>query len=157
MSKTASPIITDLPRAECDAILSRNRIGRLAYSFHDRVDVEPIHYVYADGALYFRTSPGAKATTLAHHPWVAFEVDETDGLFSWRSVVVHGTMYPVTPGGSPSDRASYHRAVEHLRELIPEVLTKQDPTPRRSLVMVMHPDTVSGREAHVVESHDEPR
>src|SRR6185369_2839696 len=113
MTKTAAPTIEPLTRQECDALLSRNRIGRLAYSFHDKVDVEPIHYVYADGLLFFRTAPGAKATTLAHHPWVAFEVDEPHGLFEWRSVVVHGTVYAAHPSGSPSDRDVYQRAIGH--------------------------------------------
>jgi len=158
MTKTAAPTIEPLTREECSALLSRNRIGRLAYSFHDRVDVEPIHYVYADGLLFFRTEPGAKATTLAHHPWVAFEVDEAHGLFEWRSVVVHGSVYPVHATGAPSDRGLYRRAIEHLRELIPEVLTKDDPLPLRSLIMVMHPDTVTGREARVAHPiRDTPR
>jgi nitroimidazol reductase NimA-like FMN-containing flavoprotein (pyridoxamine 5'-phosphate oxidase superfamily) len=155
--KTAAPTIESLTREECDALLARNRIGRLAYSFHDKVDVEPIHYVYADGLLFFRTSPGAKVTTLAHHPWVAFEVDECHGLFEWRSVVVHGTVYAPHAAGAPTDRALYQRAVEHLREFIPEVLTKDDPTPLRSLIMVMHPDTVTGREARVARPLGEAR
>src|ERR1043165_3347513 len=121
MTRTATPTIEALTRAESDAVLARNRIGRLAYSFHDKVDIEPIHYVFADGSLYFRTAPGSKATMLAHRPWVAFEVDEADELLSWRSVVVHGTVYRATPTGSPADRELYDKAVQHLRELIPEL------------------------------------
>jgi len=151
MTRTATPTIEPLSRAECDALLARNRIGRLAYTFHDRVDIEPIHYVYAEELLYFRTSPGAKATTLTHHPWVAFEVDEVEGLFSWRSVVVHGTMYHVSATTSAADKVVYQRALEHLHELIPETLAEGDPVPLRSLVMVMHPDTITGREARVTE------
>jgi hypothetical protein len=38
-----------------------------------------------------------------------------------------------------------------LHELIPETLAEGDPVPLRSLVMVMHPDTITGREARVTE------
>lgn len=72
------PTFRPLDRPEMEALLARNHVGRLAFSFHDRVDIEPIHYVYADGVLYARTSPGHKLTTLAHHRWVALEADEVD-------------------------------------------------------------------------------
>ena len=79
-----------LERDEIDALLARHNVGRIAYTFRDRVDVEPINYVYRDGWIYLRTGPGSKLTTLARHPWVAFEVDEVDGPFDWRSVVGRG-------------------------------------------------------------------
>lgn len=60
----------------------RNRVGRLAFSFRDRVDIEPLHYVFRGGWLYGRPSPGSKLQTLRHNPWVAFEVDEIDGCLT---------------------------------------------------------------------------
>ena len=66
---------------ECLALLARNQVGRLAFTFHDRVDIQPLHYVYEAGWIYGRTSQGTKLATLAHHQWVAFEVDEVEGLF----------------------------------------------------------------------------
>ena len=82
---TSAPTFRELPRDECDALLARNHVGRVAFSFHDRVDLEPVHYVYAEGWIHGRTAPGAKVAVLRHHPWVAFEVDEVEGLFRWRS------------------------------------------------------------------------
>ena len=61
------------------ALLGAHHVGRIAFTFHDRVDIEPISYVYADGSIYGRTSPGTKLATVRHHPWVAFEVDEVEG------------------------------------------------------------------------------
>ena len=73
----------------CLALLARNHVGRLAYAHHSHVQIEPLNYVYADGWLYGRTSPGAKLDATGESWWpVAFEVDEIDSLFSWRSVVV---------------------------------------------------------------------
>ena len=62
-----------MTRSRCS---SRAHVGRLAFTFHDRVDIEPISHVYSEGWVYARTSPGTKLTTVKHHPWVAFEVDE---------------------------------------------------------------------------------
>jgi nitroimidazol reductase NimA-like FMN-containing flavoprotein (pyridoxamine 5'-phosphate oxidase superfamily) len=120
-------------------------VGRIAYTFRDRVDVEPINYVYRDGWIYLRTGPGSKLNTLARHPWVAFEVDEVDGPFDWRSVVVHSTVYELTPGGTEAQARVYDEAVELLRGLIPETFTEEDPVPHRNVILRMKVDEVSGR------------
>ena len=155
MSKTTRPTFRDLDASEAAAILARNHVGRIAYSFHDRVDIEPIHYVYADGVIHLRTVAGSKLATLAHSPWPAFEVDEVDGLFDWRSVVVHGSAYRLDNAESPAARASYDTAIRHLRTLVPHALDDDDPTPERTVVLQIHPATVTGREARSTASgHD---
>jgi len=45
MPDGAGPSFRALDEEESQAILSRNHVGRIAYSFHDRDDIEPIHYV----------------------------------------------------------------------------------------------------------------
>src|SRR6478609_4040285 len=112
MSTPKRPTFSDLRRDEAIALLARHHVGRLAFTFHDRVDIEPISYVYADGWLYVRTSPGTKLTTVKHHPWVAFEVDDVVSRFDWRSVVVRGTIYFLDP---ERDRDDYHAAVAVVR------------------------------------------
>ena len=141
------PRIRSLSRAEIDAILARNHVGRVAYSLHDRVDIEPIHYVYGEGVLYGRTSAGSKLTTLKHRPWVAFEVDETEDLFDWRSVVVHGAMYGVEDGEDAAEHRTYARTLERVRSLVPEALLDDDPVPQRSVLFRIHVDKATGREA----------
>ena len=79
-----APRIRELARAEMEAILARNNVGRIAYAFQDRVDIEPINYVYANGWVYCRTSHGVKLEMMAHHRWVAFEVDEVRGVEALR-------------------------------------------------------------------------
>ena len=154
-AKTAQsivPLFRELTRAECDALLERNDVGRVAFSFHDHVDIEPVNYIYANGWLHGRTAPGAKIHVLRHHPWVAFEVDEVDGLFDWRSVTIHGVVHVPDPEGSPDDQAAHADTLERLRELIPETLTKDDPAPRRLLLFRIHVDNVSGRAASTQQS-----
>jgi len=35
---------TDLTRDEIEALLKRNKVGRVAFAFHDRVDIQPIRW-----------------------------------------------------------------------------------------------------------------
>jgi nitroimidazol reductase NimA-like FMN-containing flavoprotein (pyridoxamine 5'-phosphate oxidase superfamily) len=146
-TKAAKPTFRLLDTDESERLLARNHVGRIGYSFQHRVDIEPIHYVYAHGAIYMRTAPGAKLTSLAHSPWIALEVDEVDGLFDWRSVVAHGTVYELHADGSPVERAAYRDAVAHLRRVIPYALSDGDPTPERTVVLEVRPDDLTGREA----------
>ena len=147
MSRRTTPEFSELSEAEAREVLARNHVGRIAYSFRGRVDVEPISYVYADGIIHGRTEPGSKLTTLAHAPWVAFEVDEVEGIFDWRSVVAHGTVYLPEADGPKIERESHAQTLKHLRSLIPETLTEDDPVPSRSVLFRLHVDTVVGRTA----------
>jgi len=149
MPHRGNPTFRTLDRSECDALLARNQVGRLAYAFHGRVDIEPIHYVFADDAIYMRTEPGSKLATLAHAPWVAFEVDEIDGPFDWQSVVAHGSVYVLEDEGTPETRTKYTAAVSRLRELMPDALGDNDPVPARRVVLKLYPAEVTGREAHL--------
>lgn len=138
-----------LDRAECEALLASQHVGRMAFTFRDRVDIEPIHYVYANGFIYGRTQRGAKVTVLAHHPWVAFEVDEVDALFSWRSVVVHGRIAFPDPEGSPQEVRQYAEAVAMFRSLVPTAFGDDDPTPARDLAFVIAVLELTGRAATI--------
>jgi uncharacterized protein len=143
--RSRSPRIVRLTRTECTRLLARNHVGRLAYTFRDLVDIVPLHYAYADGWIYGRTSPGQKVAKLQHHRWVAFEVDEVHGLFDWQSVVVHGGLYVLQPDSATSE--VWQTAVLKLREFLPGAFTDHDPLPVRTIVFRIHVDSVSGRRA----------
>ena len=147
MARTHRPEFFELPRTEAIALLKQQHIGRLAYAFHDRVGIEPISYVYSDGWVYGRTSPGTKLTAMMHHPWVAFEVDEIESRFDWRSVVVHGALYRLQPDGGDRDRETYSEAVRLLREFDAAVLTAADTTPERDILFRIHADELTARGA----------
>ena len=142
-----------LDRAECDALLASQSVGRLAFTFRDRVDIEPIHFVYQAGWIFGRTQLGTKLNVLAHHPWVAFEADSVQSLFEWQSVVVHGRIEFPDPDGSPTERAHYERAVTAFRRLVPDAFTVDDPTPGRELAFAIAVQEISGRTATCRESH----
>jgi nitroimidazol reductase NimA-like FMN-containing flavoprotein (pyridoxamine 5'-phosphate oxidase superfamily) len=143
----ARPTFRSLLPEECTAILRRGHVGRLAYALHGQVGIVPIHYVHADGWLYGRTAPGEKLAALRSHPWVAFEVDEIDGVFDWRSVVVRGAFYRLGRDGARGDRARWARAAEAVRSFLPDAFTDADPTPERNVLFRIHLGEVTGRAA----------
>lgn len=144
-TRPGAPSIRVLDRDECEAFLARHRVGRLAYSYDRRIHIEPLHYIFDDGWLYGRTSPGTKLVATRHSPWVAFEVDEVRGLFDWESVVAHGAFYVLDPEGTEADAATWRLGVELLRTLVPGTLRDEDPVPQRFILFRIHVDEVSGR------------
>ena len=148
MSHTARPRIRTLSHEECTAILARNHVGRIAYARENRVDIEPLNYVYHDGWLYGRTSRGAKlASTAATWAQVAFEVDEVEELFRWRSVVVHGGFHTVEDDGVARHDEEWWEGVRLLRTLVPDTFTAGDPVGFRTVLFRMAVQELTGREA----------
>jgi len=139
----AHPAIRALTSTELRAFLERHNVGRIAFSFHDRVDIQPIHYVFKDNWLYGRTSRGSKFATLAHNPWCAFEVDESRGLFDWDSVVMKGNLELLDPELASPD--AYARGLELVRNLVPDTFSDHDPVPERSILFRVHASEVTGR------------
>jgi len=145
VTREDSPLFSQLDRKACEAILSRNSVGRIAFALHDRVNIVPIHYVYASGWIYGRTAGAGKLREILRNRRIAFEVDEHWQLFEWRSVVVHGPFYLIRPGTGAADRKLYARAVSLIRELMPTALTDADPVPFRDQLFRIRAAEISGR------------
>ena len=145
--KARKPVFSALSDDECRAVLDRNHVGRLAFLNHGVVDIEPVHYIAADSWIFVRSADGAKLHAFAHNPYVAFEVDEIDATFDWRSVVAHGTIYVMSEHGDSAEREDFELALDALRSFIPETLTEGDPTPFRNTIYGLHMDRVAGRMA----------
>lgn len=142
-----TPRFRELTRDECNALLDAHHVGRLAFSYKDRVDIEPIHYVHDDGWLYGRTTAGTKLEIVTHNRWVAFEVDEVRGAFEWESVVVKGGLYLLRREGSAQEMETYDHGLKVIRRIVPTALTSADPTPERALLFRIHIDEMTGRGA----------
>jgi nitroimidazol reductase NimA-like FMN-containing flavoprotein (pyridoxamine 5'-phosphate oxidase superfamily) len=147
MKPTDSVTIRELTADEVRALLARNHVGRIAFSFHDQVDIRPIHYVYADNWLYGRTSPSDKLETLRHNQWVAFEVDEVRGAFDWQSVVAHGSFYRLNDENSPQNLELRDEALRLIRSFAPETFRATDLVPFRTELFAIAIDKVTGRAA----------
>ncbi len=139
------PNILELDPQQCEELLRRHSVGRLAFTLHDRVQIVPIHFVYDEGWVYGRTA-GGKLGTLQRNKSVAFEVDESDGIFSWKSVVVHGPFYLIGRGAD-ADEQVFERAVALLRQLIPDTLEDNDPVPFRNQLFRINAAEITGRAA----------
>ena len=137
----------DLSREEIEGVLQRNMVGRIAFSLHDRVDIQPIHYIYDHGWLYGRTSEGDKLSTLQHNQWVAFEVDEVRDTFDWTSVVVHGSFWIIHPRGSPRAEEIWAKATDLVAQIVPGSLTESDPVAFRHTLFRIAVSDSRGREA----------
>lgn len=140
-----APVFSELAREDAESVLACNHVGRMAFSFQDRVDIRPLHYVYDGTWLFGRTSMGDKLITLQHHRWVAFEVDEVSGPFDWKSVVAHGTFHRLEREGTDVDIGLFDRAMTALRKLAPTALTEADPVPFRTELFGIFLDSMTGR------------
>lgn len=148
MSTTVRPQFIDLDDHEIRELLARNHIGRVGYARSNQIEIIPVHYAYRDDWLYGRTAAGGRLDRVGERWWpVAFQVDEVEGLFDWRSVVVRGGLYILTPEGAPWEREAWATGVELIREIIPEALTEDDPVPFRSRLFRIAVQQASGREA----------
>jgi nitroimidazol reductase NimA-like FMN-containing flavoprotein (pyridoxamine 5'-phosphate oxidase superfamily) len=147
MDNRPAPVFRELDRDEIDTLLGRNNVGRIAFTFLDCVDIEPINYVYSWPWVCGRTSTGAKLDTIAHNRWVAFEVDEVKGLFDWQSVVVKGSFEIVDADTWTHHDPGFIVCLDLLRSLLPETLQANDPVPFRQTVFRIHVDEVRGRGA----------
>lgn len=137
--------IRELTRAEIETFLRQHSVGRIAFTDGHRVDIEPISYAYAEGAIYGRAAPGTRMNALRGQPWVAFEVDDIRSQSDWESVVVKGTVYLVDPIDTMPLRAQYENAVRIVRTVMPGAFTPKDPVPERTLLFRLHIDEMEGR------------
>ena len=148
MSDEKNPRFRTLPRAECTAILARNHVGRLAYAVENRVEIKPLNYVHHEGWIYGRTSQGAQlAASGASWAPVAFEVDEVEELFRWRSVVVHGGFYTMVDDSLALHDEEWWHGVQLLRTLIPQTFSGDDPVAFRTVLFRLAVQEITGREA----------
>ncbi len=148
MNTVSPPRFLDLEDQRIREVLGRNNVGRVAFSRANRIEIIPVHYVYLDDWVYGRTAAGGRLDQAGERWWpVAFEVDEIDGLFDWRSVVMRGGLYILSPEGAAWEREAWETGVELIRGLIPGALSEDDPVPFRSRLFRIAVQQASGRES----------
>ncbi len=99
-----SGLIDALPEAECRRLLACHTLGRVGITSGGLPLILPVHYVYDDGVIVFRTGAGTKLRAAANGDVLAFEVDTYDAQSGrgW-SVLVLGRATVVTTAHEQGD------------------------------------------------------
>ena len=132
----ASPSLVTLASDECWSLLKTHNLGRLSIVIKGWPRIFPVNYAAGEGAIVFRTEPGAK---LEHGPGspACFEVDGFDERTAtgW-SVMAVGVLEDVTEGDDERSR--------RLRQLPVHPAAPG----KRSHWLALVPEEVSGRSFH---------
>lgn len=106
--------LREMTEHECVAVLSANRLGRLACAKDNRPYVVPFHYAYADDHLYGFSMLGQKIEWMRANPFVCVQVDQFAPQREWRSVVAYG-QYEELPD-APQWRSERYKAWSLLQK-----------------------------------------
>lgn len=128
-------------------LLARHHVGRMAFSLHDRLSIVLVNYVYSAGWIYARMEAGSELTTLLHNKWVAFEADEVEGVYDWRTVTVNGSVQFLSDGPHAGDARDFKTAAKLIQSVVPAALTAADPMSNRVQLFRVHVDQLMGTEA----------
>ena len=139
-------MLTVLDRPECEALLARNLVGRIAFADRAHVDIVPISYVFLEGWLYARADAPMR-TAIRRNRWVAVEVAEVRDVRRWRSVVVRGACHPVHDTGSATGDAAAARGVALLRAKVPVITMSGVDAPGTEIIYRIHADHITGLKA----------
>lgn len=85
-------------------LLHQQLIGRLGINGDKRPYVVPVSYAYDGQFIYGFTHEGLKVELLRQHPEVCFEVENTDNISNWKTVIAWG-KFEELPQGSLRDQA----------------------------------------------------
>ena len=151
MDSTMRPIrvtTRELDSAAMIELLGRHHVGRMAFTLHDRLSIVLVNFVYSEGWIYARMEVGAELITVLHNKWVAFEADEVDGVYDWRTVTVNGSVQFLSDGPTVNASHDFETAANLIQSVVPTALTSADPMPGRVQFFRIHVDHLSGMEAH---------
>ena len=103
-------MIESLSEAECRRLLGRHTLGRVGMTSGGLPLILPVHYIYDDGVIVFRTGAGTKLRAAANGDVLAFEVDAYDAESGPRL-----ERDGAGPGDGSHDRARARRAPDPRR------------------------------------------
>ncbi|GIU92010.1 MAG: hypothetical protein KatS3mg011_0916 [Acidimicrobiia bacterium] len=122
-----------LSRAECEELLARTPVGRVAFVSDGDVEIFPVNYRWHRGHIVFQTAAGKKLDAAARHVPVTFEIDGWDDRTQtgWSVIVV--------------GRASAVEDDDEIAELGTLGLRPWAPSVRRRRWVRIQPYDISGR------------
>ena len=96
---------------ECEELLQRITVGRLACSLDNQPYVVPVGFSYEPGCVYIFSTLGKKIECMRQNPKVCLQADEIRNESDWLSVIVTGTYLEL---GEPQ----YTEQRQHARKLL---------------------------------------
>lgn len=106
--------VISISRSECEELLKRGSLGRIACSSEDQPYVVPIGFSYESPShIYTFSTFGKKIEWMRRNPKVCLEVDEIANRSNWSSVVIEGTFVELS---EPEYTVQKQRAIEKLQE-----------------------------------------
>ena len=85
-------MLGELDADQIECVLSDNVIGRIGCYAEGRVYVVPVTYAYDGSSIFGHTTEGLKIRMLRHNPECCFEVDQSENMAHWQSVITWGTF-----------------------------------------------------------------
>jgi nitroimidazol reductase NimA-like FMN-containing flavoprotein (pyridoxamine 5'-phosphate oxidase superfamily) len=112
-------LVHELTTFECEEVLERTSLGRLACAKDGQPYVVPIHFSFdrARRCLYCFSTVGQKVLWMRENPRVCLEVDDIDDKNHWETVVIFGRYEEIHEDAAEAD--ARHRA-EALFQQRPE-------------------------------------
>lgn len=142
------PVVTlrVISRGECERVLARNVVGRIAFAHQGHARIAPATYVYANGWLYARADRALRRA-IHHNRWVAVEVAEIQSVTDWQSVVVRGACYATSPNRAAAGDAGMAEGRALLRDTVPEMSREGQTVPFATAIFRVHVDELTGYRA----------
>lgn len=145
-------LIHQLTAAQCEDVLDRTRLGRLACARDNQPYIVPIFFYFdrIDRCLYSFSTVGQKIDWMRGNPKVCVEVDEVSDQFHWTTVVVFGRYEEIhdSEGEADARRRAQDLFQQHPEWWLPgagKLATGEEhPTP---VVYRIRVDRMSGRQA----------
>ena len=81
---------------EIDQLLNNQLVGRIGCHSDGVTYVVPISYAFDGNNIYAHSFKGLKLTIMRKNPKVCFEVDDTQDLANWKSVICWGEFEELT-------------------------------------------------------------
>ncbi len=146
-------VIHELTPAECRAVLTRSRYGRLGCARDNQPYVVPISFYLdpEDDCSYGFTTVGQKVDWMRSNPRVCLEVDEIVDQFRWTTVIAFGHYeeLPNAPLDTDARRRAYDLLQRHAEWWLPGIgrlnAAEQAAT---SVIYRIHIDRMTGRRAN---------
>ncbi len=146
-------LVAEMNREECEDLLARQNLGRLACVRENQPYIVPIYFATEPGRLYGFSTMGQKIDWMRRNPLVSVEVDEVIGATQWASVVVQGRYeeFPDTPEYAEPRRKAQAQ-LEKARSLWWQTAIAVGQTRKRvdrdmTVFFCIHVEEISGRQS----------